>query len=118
MTIREAIDRIDDLKHNTYTDHDKLLWLGALESMIHQTVTGNADSFAPFDDTTPMDTPLLAQPPYEQLYLYYLGAQMDYYNEEYDRCNNALGMFRALFEDFRAFCNRARPRGGQKLRYF
>ena len=115
MTIREAIEAVDDLKHNTYTNRQKLLWLSALEGMIQKTVMG--------EDTAPltekgMDDTLSAQPPFDEMYIHYLAAKIDYHNEEFDRCNNAMAMFQSIFDKFRRSHIRARTPAGEKFRYF
>ena len=122
MTIAQAIDRIDDLKYNTYSNHQKLLWLSQLEQMISTNILdtheGATAPFTGFDDDTPMDTPLLAGAPYEELYIHYLAAQMDYYCAEFDRYNNTMAMFQALFDSFCAAYNRKNTPKSACMRYF
>ena len=121
MTIAQAIERIDDLKYNTYSTHQKLQWLNQLEQMICCNILAThegAAAPAAFDDDTPMDTPLLAQAPYEELYVHYLAAQMDYHNGEFDRYNNTMAMFQALFDSFCAAYNRKNTPKSARMRYF
>ena len=116
MTIREAIEQIDDLKHNTYTAHQKHQWLMELESRLRSLLErcGCTASSAQED----FDAPLLAQPPYDAMYIHYLVAQMDYHNEEFDRYNNAMAMFSAVFDDFRRTLSRTCSPHGARYRYF
>ena len=122
MTIAQAIERIDDLKYNTYSTHQKLQWLSQLEQLIRvrllDTHGGAAAPAVAFDDDTPMDTPLLAGTPYEELYIHYLAAQMDYHNAEFDRYNNTMAMFQALFDSFCAAYNRKNTPKSATMRYF
>ena len=121
MTIAQAIERIDDLKYNTYSTHQKLQWLNQLEQMICCNILATHEGAAvpaAFDDDTPMDTPLLAQAPYEELYIHYLAAQMDYHNGEFDRYNNTMAMFQALFDSFCAAYNRKNTPKSARMRYF
>ena len=115
MTIREAIEQIDDLKHNTYTTRQKQQWLMELESRLRETLARCGES-APAAEN--LDAPLLAQPPYDAMYIHYLSAQMDYHSEEFDRYNNAMAMFEAVFDDFRRALSRACSPDGARLRYF
>ena len=38
MKIIEAINRIDSLKHNTYSNNEKLAWLSRLDSMVKRLI--------------------------------------------------------------------------------
>ena len=115
MTIREAIEQIDDLKHNTYTAHQKRQWLMELESRLRSLLERRGIP-APMAEN--VDAPLLAQPPYDAMYIHYLSAQMDYHSEEFDRYNNAMAMFSAVFDDFRRTVSRATSPDGARCRYF
>ena len=88
MTIEEAIELCDRMKPNHYEKDDKLRWLSELDGRIRIEILdthegGPSEPFSAYDENTPMDTELLAVPPYDGLYLHYLGAQVDYYNAEY-----------------------------------
>ena len=122
MTIREVIETVDRLKPNTYSDRDKLRWLGELETLVREQITGlyekNEEPVAGFDETAGKDTALTAPAPYDQMYLRYLEAQIDYHNAEYDRYNNAIALFQAVFDSYRNACARGNLSKPVTFRYF
>ena len=123
MTILEAIRRVDSLRHNTFTQAEKIGWLAQVDALVVQEVlrTHEGSEEAPsgcYDAQTPLDQQLLVPPPYDELYLHYLCAQMDYYHGEYDRYNRSMGMYQAVWSAFANFYNRTHCPLGQKFRYF
>lgn len=122
MTIIEAINRIDDAKPNQYTQSDKVRWLSTLDGIIHDellaTHEGEAGAFAGYDDSTDLSTELLVESPYDEIYVRWLEAQIDYTNSEYAKYNNSIAMYNAAYSTFARFYNRTHmPRGG-KIQYY
>lgn len=122
MTIIEAINRIDDAKPNQYTQSDKVRWLSALDGIVHDEILavheGEAGAFDGYDDSTDLSTVLLVPPPYDEVYIRWLEAQIDYTNGEYGRYNNSMAMYNAAYSTFSRFYNRTHmPRGG-KIQYY
>lgn len=110
MTIIEVIDRLDSLKHNTYSLKDKVLWLSKLDWMVKKQIIdthegAEATSFNGYTDETDVNTKLLVPAPYDEVYLRWMEAQIDYLNGEYDKYNNAIIMFNADFEAYAAYYN-------------
>lgn len=122
MTLGEALETIDSLKHNIYSRSQKIAWLSRLDAMVQQeifdTCRGEQPPFSGYDADTDPATALLVQPPYDEMYLRYLEAQMDYANGEYHRYNNAIAMFRGVYDSFANAWRRAHLPHGQKFRYF
>lgn len=122
MTIRQAVEAVDRLKPNTYSDQEKLRWLGELETLVREQITGlyeeNEEPVAGFDETAGKDTALTAPAPYDQMYLRYLEAQIDYHNAEFDRYNNAIALFQTAFDSYRNACARTNIPQGAAFRYF
>ena len=111
MKIIEAITRLDALKFNTYTQSDKVDWLSRLDSMVKNQIIdthegAEAVTFTGYDDNTSLDTELLVPAPYDEVYLRWLEAQIDYHNGEYDKYNNAIIMFNTAFEAYQSYYNR------------
>ena len=110
MTIIEVIDRLDSLKHNTYSQKDKVLWLSKLDWMVKKQIIdthegAEATSFNGYTDETDVNTKLLVPAPYDEVYLRWMEAQIDYLNGGYDKYNNAIIMFNADFEAYAAYYN-------------
>lgn len=53
------------------------------------------------------DRVLLITHPYEDVYIKYLSAQVDYHNGEFDRYNNAMMMFNTIYQAYVNWYNRA-----------
>jgi hypothetical protein len=110
MKIIDAITRLDALKFNTYTQNDKLDWLSRLDNMVKKQIIDThegADSvnFTGYTEDTDIHTELLIPAPYDEAYLRWMEAQIDYHNGEYDKYNNAIIMFNTIFEAYAAFYN-------------
>lgn len=104
MTLIEAITRIDSLKHNTYDKATKIRWLSTLDGLVKQQIfdthAGESTEFSGYGVDTPPDTVLLVPAPYDELYLWWLAAQMDYHNGEFTRYNNSIQLFNTGYSVF------------------
>ena len=123
MKIIEAINRIDALKHNTYSQNDKVNWLSRVDHMIKRHIIDTHEgaeevSFTGYDDQTDLQTELLAPPPYDELYLRWMEAQIDYHNGEYGKYNNAVEMFNTSYASYQSYYNRTHMPKGKKFKYF
>lgn len=105
MTIIEAITKLDELKFNTYSQTDKIEWLSRLDSAVKlqiiDTHEGGEDvHFNGYTVDTPHDTVLLVPSPYDEVYLRWMEAQIDYYNGEYGKYNNSIIMYNTAFDAY------------------
>lgn len=108
MRINDALNGIDALIHNTYGREKKIEWLSRLDSMVKKQIVDNYEgaelvSFDGYDSGTPVDTVLLVPAPYDDVYLKWIEAQIHYHNGEYDKYNNAIIMFNAIYESYAAY---------------
>lgn len=123
MTIIEAINRIDDLKHNTYDHKDKLEWLSRLDSLVKRTVIDTHEgadevTFTGYDDSTDIHTELLIPEPYDEAYLRWMEAQIDYSNGEYGKYNNSIEMFNTSWTAYQNYYNRTHMPKGHSMKFF
>ena len=123
MKIIEAINRIDSLKHNTYSNNEKLAWLSRLDSMVKRLIIdthedGEDITFTGYDDRTDMETEMLVPSPFDEVYLKWLEAQIDYTNGEYDKYNNAILVYQAAYDAFVNYYNRNHMPKGTKMKFF
>ena len=123
MTIIEAISQIDDRKHNTYSQADKIGWLSKMDSMVKRLVIdtheGSEDLyFGGYDEDTDLETLLLIPEPYDEAYLRWLEAQIDYANGEYEKYNNSAEAYNTLWQEFQNYYNRTHMPKGKKMRFF
>ena len=122
MTIIEAINRIDALKHNTYTREEKVEWLSRLDAMVKKfiidTHEGDEVTFTGYDDNTDINTELLVPAPFDEVYLRWMEAQIDYHNGEYEKYNNAIDMYNTAFNGYQNHYNRTHMPKGKGFKYF
>lgn len=123
MTIIEAINRIDALVHNTYTQIDKVLWLSTLDATVKTHIIDTHEgaenvTFTGYDENTNLQTELLMPAPYDEAYLRWIEAQIHYTNGEYDKYNNAIDMFTKPYTDYQNKYNRTHMPIGKKMKYF
>ena len=122
MTIIEAINKLDDLKHNTYTQSNKVEWLSRLDAMVKKfildTHEGEEVTFNGYDDSTDTSTELLVPAPFDEVYLLWMEAQIDYYNGEYEKYNNSIDMFNTSYNSYQNYYNRTHMPKGKKFKFF
>ena len=123
MKIIEALNRIDSLKHNTYTQNEKVAWLSRLDSMVKRLIIdthedGEDITFTGYDDTTDLQTELLVPAPFDEMYLRWLEAQIDYTNGEYDKYNNSILMYQTAYDGYANYYNRNHMPKGKKMKFF
>lgn len=111
MTIAEAISRVDSLKPNTYTYDDKVSWLSTLDTKVKTQIidaheSDQSYSFNGYNSLTDQDTELLVPAPYDEMYVYWLSAMIDYYNNEDARYNNAIILFDNSYERYKSYYTR------------
>ncbi len=123
MKIIEAINRIDSLKHNTYSQNEKVAWLSRLDSMVKRLIIdthegGDDVTFTGYDDRTDMETEMLVPAPFDEVYLRWLEAQIDYANGEYDKYNNSILMYQTAYDGYANYYNRNHMPKGKKIKFF
>lgn len=111
MTIEEAVGLVDRLKPNHYDHEQKVRWLSKLDGQIfREVITTHAGrrphEFRGYDDALP-DTPLLVPYPYdEDVYNYFLQAQIDKENGEIAKYNQDIGLYNSAFKAYADWYNR------------
>ena len=123
MKITEAINRIDSLKHNTYTQNEKVAWLSRLDSMVKRLVIDTHEGgedvvFKGYNDSTDQHTELLIPEPFAEAYLRWMEAQIDYSNGEYGKYNNSIEMFNTSWIAYQNYYNRTHMPKGKQFKYF
>lgn len=94
ITIEEAIARLDATYQNSYSRQEKENWIEELEEMIKQ------DIIDTHEDPEEKGKELYAKGPYTDMYLYYMQAQIDKNNGEYDRYTNHMALFNATYQEY------------------
>jgi len=119
MTIREAIQWVDDIKPNSFSDETKLKWLSALEGRLALNVfllAGVELRYFQYGYPADMDAELLVQPPHDDIYTAYLAAKIDEANGEYELYQNSMTTYNGLFGGFaRWFARTYEPAQGYRF---
>ena len=123
MTIIEAIDSINSLKPNSFTQEDKIKWLSTLDGIIKKEIIDTHEGaegveFNGYDENTPLDTVLLVPPPYDDIYLKWLEAKIDYINGDTARYNNSMIMYNTAYSAFQRYYNRTHMPKGKSIKFF
>ena len=118
MTIAEVISKVDALKPNTYTPEDKIDWLSSLDARVKSQIIdahecGHNIVFYGYDSMMDQETELLVPAPYDEMYLRWLEAMIDYHNSDDDRYNNAIMLFNNAYEGYKKHYTRTHmPKSG------
>lgn len=118
MTIMDAIYRIDVIKPNSYSQSEKIKWLSTLDGTVKREIIDTHDEcerkgdcvkhkeFGGYNENTVLSTELLIPAPYDDIYLRWLEAQIDYANGEYGKFNNSIAMYNTAYVALTNYYNR------------
>lgn len=111
MTPNKAIETVDRLKPNSYSEEDKLRWISDLDGLVKRLVI-QEDDVTQYTYPDDMDKELLIPAPFDDVYALFLEAKIDYYNREYANYNNSATMFEAQFSEYKKdYIRKHRARG-------
>lgn len=124
VKINEIIARVDAVKPNAFSDEVKLGWIAELDGLL----AANVFLMSPaeilqvhYSYPEDMETMVLADFPYDNLYDYWLIAKIDFMNGEYERYENTMQLYNAAYSSFvRWFINTYDPaqgHGAEEVRY-
>lgn len=108
MDMNVLIERVRQLKPNSYPEETLKGWALELEARVRQEVYQNYDrpeeqktlvAEGYWTDEDCMDE-LTIPFPHDELYVLWLCAKIDFYNGEYDRYNNEMTLFNSQMENF------------------
>ena len=122
MKIIEAIQKVDVLKPNNYSQEDKIKWLSTLDGIIKKEIIDTHEGadevvFNGYDSDS-LDTELIIPFPYDDIYIKWLEAQIDYSNSEIGKYNNSMAMFNSAYGTYERYYNRTHMPKGHKFKYF
>lgn len=112
MTITGAINRVDGIKPNGFRLDEKVRWLSVLDGRVHKELYERylnpvQREFGGYDEKTSLTRELLVPYPYDEMYVRFLEAQIDYANGEYEKYNNSITLFNAAWSAFEKYFRRA-----------
>lgn len=123
MTILEAVHKVDIVKPNRYTQPEKIKWLSTLDGIIKSEIIDTHEGgenvvFEGYFDDTDLDTPLLIPAPYDDIYVRWLEARIDYANGEYGRYNNSMIAYNDAYNLYANYYNRNHMPKGKSFKFF
>ena len=123
MTINEAIQAVDSLKPNGYSELEKIGWLSELDGTIKEEIIDTHEgaediSFNGYDEETPLEQELLVDAPYDRIYKSWLESRIDYANGDYAKYNNSVTVFNTDYLSFQRAYNRKHMPKGSKIKFF
>lgn len=123
MTVIEIIQKIDEIKPNTLSQEEKMRFLTTVDQtvkkqIIDNHVGGESVGFAPYTDGTSLDRELLVPSPFDDIYLYWVAAQIDYWNDEIEGYNNNMGMYTNAYNEFANDYRRTHMPIGNQIKFF
>jgi hypothetical protein len=123
MTIMEAINRVDSVKPNSYSQSEKVKWLSTLDGIVKKEIidTHEGDEgviFNGYTDDTLLTTELLIPAPYDEVYLFWLESKIDYWTGEISKYNNSISMYNGALSAYEKYYNREHMPKGKKFKCF
>ncbi len=118
MTINKAMEQADKLRPNCCPAEEKARWLKELDDRLAAETVGTpaaaeTEGAAEAAETVETeqgdgwDAELVAKAPYDGLYVLYLAAMLDFWNQEYDHYANSMEMFNAAAGEWQRAYRRA-----------
>lgn len=113
MTVQDAINYADALRHNAFPEEIKLAWLSEIEGKLATEI--RLESAESLEDWLPytqedMGEELRVGVPYTGVYTWWLIAQADMANAEYDLAQNSMAMFNQAWAEYlRWYCQKYDP---------
>lgn len=122
MKIIETINHVDEVKPNSYSQTEKIRWLSTLDGTIKAEIIDNYEgaesiSFEPYTEDSLLRE-LLVPHPYDEVYIRWLEAQIDYANGEYGKYNNSITMYNTAFAAFVRYYNKTHKPITKKFTHF
>lgn len=113
-TIAGVIQEADALESNTLSQEEKVRWLSRLDGKLWEKYirgrSGAPESWEPYTPEAPGTTPLLVSHPWDDIYVYWLRAQIAQYNGENDVYNDCMALYKEAVALFAAAYAQEHPR--------
>lgn len=110
MKLGKVIETVNRIKGQQYDTEIMTSWINEIEGQaIDETVNraeGFSVEFKPFDYKNDMDAVLVIPDRFEDVYLNYIYAKIDFNNQDTERYNNDVAMFNAAYEAYSAWFRR------------
>ena len=109
MTASEAIARAKEVRQGSIDYSQYLKWVNVLEGRVQVEISGKKPEEVITYTEESDNIQLLVPHPYDEVYIYYLCAMIDFFNEEWDLYANDAAFFEKAFEDFKGAFLKSTP---------
>lgn len=117
MTIGEAIAAVQAIKPNRIEREQMVRWLDEVDNTVFRELVKTHrfggdlvfDGYDPADESGADGVVLLAPEPYSRMYIYFLCAQIDMQNQEFDLYQNNAALYNGAYKDYADYYNRQIP---------
>ena len=79
---------------------------------------GEGVTFNGYNESSDLTVDMLVPAPYDDIYIRWLEAQMDYANGEYNKYNNSVAIYNEAYTNFARYYNRTHMPKGTKFKFF
>lgn len=106
MTIQQAIERANEMRNgNSASDELKVKWLSELDGSIYHDVIlrhkNNKVTVKPEYSSDDTSIELIAESPFDVLYVYYLMAQIDLASSEINKYNASVSLYNSAYQNYK-----------------
>lgn len=122
MTLLEVITKVKAEKPNSFSNDKLTEFINEVEADVAEFLGGQAWAyFESYVYANDQNSDLIAPPPYDRMYPYYVMAKIDYALEEYESYANNMAQFMSDFTDYKdAMINKGivkiRDRKGKRIK--
>jgi hypothetical protein len=125
MTLDDVIEKVATLKPHQFDDATVTSWVSDVEMSMWDDIVSHYDDTNPeveydddgelitdlprpeaYDATADGDTELMVPAPYDDVYIKYCAAQVDYWAGDYARYNNSMIMYNQALDKYASWFNR------------
>ena len=123
LKLIDAINEIDSIKPNTYSQQEKIRWISILDGNIKKEIIDTHEgaenvTFNGYDNNTDISTELLVPAPYDDIYIRWLEMQIDYANADLVKYQNSMTLYNNAYSNFEKYYNRNNMPKGKKIKFF
>lgn len=117
MIITETLARVKEVKPNPFTDDTLMNWLNDIEAKVQtEALNRKPEGVEVYSLPQDLDAELTLPKPFDECYILYLQAQIDFALQEFDTYNNTVQMFNTAFRDAKNYYIQHRGSEDLKIR--
>lgn len=113
MKLSEVLAKAKLFKPNQYDDSVLTAWVSELDGQLHATLFATRQNApvlsAPYNHIVDPDVILLVPFPHDNLYVLWIMAMVDYFNQEYDLYSNDMAIYNKAYDAFTASYAQGHP---------